>query len=80
VPGLFSDAASLALISAKDAISCCLSKLIYDVDLSCLKWLPTVLLYTSLIVFATKLVKLRRLPIERMFYYSMRPVLLQEYL
>jgi hypothetical protein len=52
-------------------------------NLSCLKWLPTVLLYTSLIVFATKLVKLLfllGLPVERMCYYSMRSCLLQEYL
>jgi len=53
------------------------------IDLSCLKWLPTVLLYTSLIVFATKLVKLLflfELPVGRMCYYSMRHILLQEYL
>jgi len=53
------------------------------IDLSCLKWLPTVLLYTSLIVFATKLVKLLflfGLPVGRMCYYSMRHILLQEYL
>ena len=53
------------------------------IDLSCLKWLPTVLLYTSLIVFATKLVKLLflfELPVWRMCYYSMHHFLLQEYL